>query len=176
MRLKWCGVRIANTMFNSCKITKDADAQFLAVAMTDHIRQNQMISVPTEKGEREMAETVWDSYVELKEKLVELLNSLQDYGIKRTPGLALPGLPCNEIIADHLIANGVTVVDKFATTEQEWISVKDRLPDCADTVLAVDRDGIMGSAYYVGFWHTGGELDEYAVTHWMPLPKPPEGE
>ena len=42
----------------------------------------------------------------IKEKLIELLGSLQDYGIKRTPGLALPSLPCNEIIADHIIASG----------------------------------------------------------------------
>ena len=59
-----------------------------------------------------MADTV--KLVEIdhfKEKLIELLGSLQDYGIKRTPGLALPSLPCNEIIADHLIANGVTVQD-----------------------------------------------------------------
>lgn len=58
-------------------------------------------------------------------------------------------------------------------SEQKWIPVTERLPDCADTVLAVDRDGIMSTAYYVGYWHGGGDLDENAVTHWMPLPEPP---
>jgi hypothetical protein len=61
----------------------------------------------------------------------------------------------------------------------KWIPVTESLPDCADTVLAVDRDGIRATAYYVGYWHSGGELDEYAVTHWMPLPpcpEPPKGE
>ena len=71
-------------------------------------------------------------------------------------------------VADYLIDNGVTV--------QKWIPVTERLPDCADTVLAVDGDGIRATAYYVGYWHSGGELDEYAITHWMPLPEPPEGE
>ena len=60
--------------------------------------------------------------MDMKEKLVELLNSLQDYGIKRTQGLALPGLPCNEIIADHLIANGVTVKEcaEWEEIEDDW--------------------------------------------------------
>ena len=99
----------------------------------------------------------------MREKLIELTNNV------------LRCLPWGEIsshtsedIADHLIDNGVTV--------QKWISVKDRLPDCADTVLAVDRDGIRSTAYYVGYWHSGGELDEYAVTHWMQLPEAPKGD
>jgi hypothetical protein len=79
------------------------------------------------------------------------------------------GLNCGYAIrADYLIANGVTVA--------KWIPVTERLPDCADTVLAVDRDGTMSTAYYVGYWHSGGYLDEDAVTHWMPLPEPPKGE
>jgi hypothetical protein len=59
-------------------------------------------------------------------------------------------------------------------TVQEWISVKDRLPEDASTVLAIDSDGTISSAYYVGRWHSGGDLDEDAVTHWMPLPEPPK--
>ena len=54
MPLRWAGGRIARTMFNSCRITKNTDARFLAVAMTDHTQQNQTISVPTEKGELRM--------------------------------------------------------------------------------------------------------------------------
>ena len=112
--------------------------------------------------------------MDIREKLVELMkevkysvfpNSTDHY----TFGVQLPYSDrILRQVADHLIAHSVTV--------QEWISVKDRLPDCADTVLAVDRDGIMSTAYYVGYWHGGGDLDEYAVTHWMPLPQPPKGE
>lgn len=66
---------------------------------------------------------------------------------------------------EGLIAKGVTV--------QQWISVKDRLPEGASTVLAVDLDGTIATAYYVGRWHGGGDLDENAVIGWMPLPSPP---
>lgn len=77
-----------------------------------------------------------------------------------------------KMIADHLIMNGVTV--------QEWISVKDRLPENVKEGLlialrwgAVDigwcEDGRWGSEFV-------DEYEDGEVTHWMPLPKPPKGE
>ena len=87
-----------------------------------------------------------------------------------------------EIIADRLIANGVTV--------QEWISVKDRLPDNKehDWVLAqvVEDNGYMHIPRVMEYrqlkndWfeETYGWLSEhnglFSVTHWMPLPLAPE--
>lgn len=58
----------------------------------------------------------------------------------------------------------------------DWIPVTERLPDCADNVLAIDCDGYMSTSYYTGRWHGNGDLDEDAVTHWMHLPEPPKGE
>ena len=84
----------------------------------------------------------------------------------------------NDDIAEKLIANGVTV--------QEWISVKDRLPEYsndgfADAVLVTDGF-VQHMAYFVGGeWRfaESGEIKEpmrYRITHWMPLPNPPKGE
>ena len=89
-----------------------------------------------------------------------------------------------EVIADGLIANGVTV--------QEWISVDDRLPDNKeyDWVLAqvVEDNGFMHIPTVMEYrqskndWfeETYGWLSEhngaFTVTHWMPLPEPPKGE
>ena len=86
-----------------------------------------------------------------------------------------------EYLADHLIGNGVTV--------QEWISVKDRLPDNKehDWVLAqvVEDNGFMHiprvmeyrQAKNDWFEETYGWLSEhngvFTVIHWMPLPNPP---
>jgi len=59
----------------------------------------------------------------------------------------------------------------------EWISVKERLPRSGDTVLVYYRRGDyrrMDIVRYVGSWVT---VDWYTkVTHWMPLPEPPEKE
>ena len=89
-----------------------------------------------------------------------------------------------EVIADGLIAHGVTV--------QEWISVKDRLPDNKeyDWVLAqvVEDNGFMHIPTVMEYrqsrndWfeETYGWLSDhngvFTVTHWMPLPQPPKGE
>ena len=101
--------------------------------------------------------------MDVRGKLVELL--------RNSPHLdTIKGYKGNDCTfeqgADWLIAHGVTV--------QEWISVDDRLPEDASTVLAIDSYGTICSAYYAGRWHGGGDLDEDAVTYWMTLPTAPK--
>ena len=77
-----------------------------------------------------------------------------------------------ERIADHLIANGVTV--------QEWISVKDeRKPKYGEDVLVVVFDGYdtytdTDCLIRDGKWCY--ETENHKVTHWQPMPQPPKGE
>ena len=59
----------------------------------------------------------------------------------------------------------------------EWISVKDRLPETPVEVLVFNL-GTWVLAYWnedVGQWilYNGDKVLRY-VTHWMPLPEPPE--
>lgn len=78
-------------------------------------------------------------------------------------------------IADHLISNGVTV--------QEWISVKDRLPEAGGYVVCIaKRNPFSGFMPMVARIEKNGWAnpitEQYIseVTHWMPLPHPPKGE
>ena len=70
--------------------------------------------------------------------------------------------------------NGVTV--------QEWISVKDRLPEPWKQVLIYSRNDFCESAVYIGVpgkWRVTWNhemLEADSVTHWMPLPHLPKGE
>ena len=96
-----------------------------------------------------------------------------------------------ELIADYLIANGVTV--------QEWIPVTERLPEedgdylvfkrfagnAWSDVVSFAKDGRQVSeCTFVGKWQNvwyyydseWGYIRTNAVTHWMPLPQPPKGE
>ena len=109
--------------------------------------------------------------MDVREKLVEIL--------KQAPfeGKVLDEWWWEEkirIIADHLIANGVTV--------QEWISVKDKLPEeKVDCIVHYkhaycDNDDYwaIGMSFYDGEKFQLGPA--YKVTHWMPIPHPPKGE
>ena len=118
-----------------------------------------------------------------KEKLVQLIKKASyecDEGTRDLYDMR----EVADSIADYLISHGVTV--------QEWISVKDRLPDNKeyDWVLAqvVENNGFMHIPTVMEYrqskndWfeETYGWLSEhnglFTVTHWMPLPEPPKGE
>ena len=97
-----------------------------------------------------------------REKLIELLN----VGLDKIDRGSLPWAV--EMLADHLIANGVTV--------QEWISVKDRLPEEEDaneegTVLVryIDERPKYQLIEWELLW-----LCSRGISHWMSVPTPPE--
>lgn len=60
----------------------------------------------------------------------------------------------------------------------EWISVKDRLPSRTMKVITWNGISINMDIYSetTGLFFTGADNDRLSVTHWMPLPEPPEGE
>ena len=77
-------------------------------------------------------------------------------------------------LIEYLVANGVTV--------QEWISVKERLPqEKVDCIVHYKHAYCDNDDYWaIGMCFYDGEkfqFDQaYKVTHWMPLPQPPKGE
>ena len=114
----------------------------------------------------------------VREKLVELLNTnacpspficdpaCRYYGL----GDCFP-----ERFADYLIAKGVTV--------QEWISVKDRLPEAGGYVVCIAKRNpfsrfmpMVARIEKNGWVNPITEQYISEVTHWMPLTVPPKGE
>lgn len=59
--------------------------------------------------------------------------------------------------------------------QSEWISVEDRLPDLYGTYLVYTHDNRIKLGYFcelvIGL---PPSFDDFAVTHWMPLPEPPK--
>ena len=129
--------------------------------------------------------------MDVRKKLVELLNGIIDGGFKFYSYSYESGeLLANDEIASHLIAHGVTV--------QEWISVKDKLPEVVSihkgyrsTVkksirvlcVCVQKSGktMVKEGYCEWYndypeprWQIPGTIDD--VTHWKYLPQPPKGE
>lgn len=130
--------------------------------------------------------------MDVREKLVELLDEAEEWADHKCDELdcetcyagKMKGNCVQKLMVDRLIDHGVTV--------QEWISVKDRLPDNKehDWVLAqvVEDNGFMHIPKVMEYrqqkndWfeETYGWLSEhngaFVVTHWIPLPQPPKGE
>ena len=112
--------------------------------------------------------------MDVREKLVDLLQSAPA-DIMGNHGVGA--------LADHLIANGVTV--------QEWISVEDKLPpynrdvlvyrpNMAMKILVDTYDGYYGDdddEWYEGWARYGKDIHgKPVITHWEYLPQPPKGE
>ena len=101
----------------------------------------------------------------VREKLTEIL---------RKPIFPHELVDPTEAVADYLLDNGVTV--------QEWVSVKDRLPEDDSDVIAYLRTGEEGrismANYAKGVWFDCifNQRVTETTTHWMPLPQPPKGE
>ena len=114
--------------------------------------------------------------MDVKEKLVELIESARYWGSNTS-----------EEIADNLINNGVTV--------QEWISVKERLPQenepegkVCEQVQVLLINGAVSTGWcnrltkmwwHLGYGETkfvGYEYDNTPVIAWQPLAQPPKGE
>ena len=128
--------------------------------------------------------------MDVKEKLVELLTD----NLPRIGNLPKCDNPLQyttdeivERIADHLIAHGVTV--------QEWISVKERLPQenepvgtLCETVQVLLNNGKVSVGWCnrrTKLWYymacdedcvISNGYDDTPVIAWMPLAQPPKGE
>jgi len=74
-----------------------------------------------------------------------------------------------------LILECIEKLSKLAKS-REWISVKDDLPDEKDWVIIYARGYVeVGSFGYVNRIWTNIDVEEVDdVTHWQPLPDPPE--
>ena len=124
--------------------------------------------------------------MDAKEKLVELLREAP-YNIFGNKLGNCYFDSCLEMIADHLITNGVTV--------QEWISVEEHLPQenepegaiCEQVQVLLDN-GVVSTGWCNRrtklWWHlnygetdfTGCDYEHTPVIAWKPLAQPPKGE
>ena len=100
----------------------------------------------------------------VREKLVELLDRF-----------VYDDWYSNGDIAEKLIANGVTV--------QEWISVKDRLPEAGGYVVCIAKRNpfsrfmpMVAKIERNGWVNPITEQYISVVTHWMPIPEMPAKE
>ena len=104
--------------------------------------------------------------MDVREKLIEIL---------RKPIFPHELVDPTEAVADYLLDNGVTV--------QEWILVKDRLPEAGGYVVCIAKRNpfsrfmpMVARVEKNGWANPITEQYISEVTHWMPIPQPPKGE
>lgn len=102
--------------------------------------------------------------MDVREKMVKLLDIIIQ-----------PGQKTLGDIADYLISNGVTA--------QEWISVKDRLPEAGGYVVRIAKRNpfsrfmpMVARIEKNGWVNPLTEQYISEVTNWMPIPQQPKGE
>ena len=80
------------------------------------------------------------------------------------------------------LADDVIDIIDHGVTAQEWVSVKDRLPEEKVNCIVYYQHAYCDNAGYwaIGFCFYDGEKFQmglsYKVTHWQYLPQPPKGE
>ena len=111
--------------------------------------------------------------MDVREKLVELLLQEDDLCERGECKDCFANGSCYYYReADRLIANGITV--------QEWVSVKERLPQEKVNCIVHYKHAYCDNDDYwaIGMCFYDGEKfrvdPAYKVTHWMPLPPAPE--
>jgi hypothetical protein len=86
------------------------------------------------------------------------------------------------LTTDHIVDASKMVDVSSSVPLNNWISVKDRLPEFCEDVLVRGECGIIDQGHRIKWDHCdewvwrAGNYSGYAeeVTHWKPLPKPPE--
>ena len=104
--------------------------------------------------------------MDVREKLIEIL---------RKPIFPHELVDPIEAVADYLLDSGVTV--------QEWISVKDMMPEAGGYVVCIAKRNpfsrfmpMVARIEKNGWVNPITEQYISEVTNWMPIPQPPKGE
>lgn len=123
----------------------------------------------------------------IKIGLINLLNNCGDIRGESTRCLQeLCPYYGDDCCEESILSGVLALIEHLEAQQPTWISVKERLPEMyedgsADIVLVTDGQFIHMAAYSNEKWYFAecGEMKEpmfYKVTHWMPLPEPPEEE
>lgn len=83
--------------------------------------------------------------------------------------------------SDEQLKQEIAEIRRFVDGEQ-WIPADERTPEASGTYIVCckeqDLKHVTFAKFYkkLGYWELKGSRTFWKVTHWMPLPEPPEEE
>ena len=77
----------------------------------------------------------------------------------------------------HICGDALALIEHLDAKVPKWISVEERMPECMQPVIVCREGGKVEQGYKdtMDWWKVYGTRTK-KVTHWMPLPEPPEEE
>lgn len=90
---------------------------------------------------------------------------------------------CHTLVEDDVAKDALALIERLEAAQPRWISVKERLPVKQFRVIVQTGHGLVTTgwrSYHVDvrgceLWEVDGAHNYHNdVTHWMPLPEPPE--
>lgn len=115
---------------------------------------------------QDFPEWVQAAIAKLNEKYAEKRQQAKEQGSSYLDGFA-DGLETAETILMREFER--------AETQSGWISVTDRFPESAETVLVFMDNGVWSGFHDTESWFVHGwSKNPFKVTHWRPMPQPPK--
>lgn len=111
-------------------------------------------------------------------KVPELEIASYDYSIDRINNHKCP-ITAQSDVQSAYIAGALKFNPNLVNSQEDWISVEDRLPDVVSDRVIACFNGVVGELYYSNlsnrfFSLIVPDIDQTKVTHWQPLPSPPK--
>lgn len=140
---------------------------------TRHKKHDEMVDIVNSHGNQRMRlqEGFFAGYQAAKDQQRKEWETLVSKGKIAMQTLNDQLADADKVIPDtceHILDMEKMVDVSSSVTLNNWISVKDRLPEHNTYVLVTDGSEVHRSKVWEEFFDMG------PVTHWMPLPKPPE--
>ena len=117
-------------------------------------------------------------------KLEQVAGEIAQVAIVESSAIGIPNDHIEPWVKDFAIGVAVATA-KWADSHPNWISVEDELPDLtidgwrSENVFFATNDGKSHFGFYSnkGVWFSSVYgFNGHQVTHWMPLPVPPQGK
>ncbi|HHU9794781.1 TPA: ead/Ea22-like family protein [Escherichia coli] len=174
--IKWTGFDGQNNAENNARYIAAFNPEVVQALLDERERNQQYIKRRDQENE-DIALTVGKLRVELEETKSKLNEQREYYeGVIADASKRIAELEAEPVSQTYKLNE---LAGNYPVTPDGWISCSERMPDDGQEVVVQTHSGWRYIAFYES--HSGlfydspeGDAEYVLVTHWMPLPEPPQ--